>query len=179
MLPACRSCTCWASEIRSRLESFSREVDERAGRTDLPEHRAQEVLLPGDPVEVAARQAVALPDERERLLALDVADPRGQVDARERVLLRRVQAHVHAAERDADPVEAQQVDLQVVVDLEPGELADGGRGERDARALRLDLGVAVRLGLVVGLAVGRVDPVVAVTRDRHVRVAREGDEARP
>src|SRR4029078_11363200 len=84
------------------------------------------------------------------------------------------EAYRDAAELLVAPVEAEQVDLDVVVDLHAGQLAD-----------RLDqlLPAAVRVGLG-GAAVGgavdvrRVELVLpAAARDGHPRVARERDRS--
>ena len=46
-------------------------VQQRAGRRDLAERGGEEVALPRGAVEVAVGQAVPLPDELQRLGALD------------------------------------------------------------------------------------------------------------
>ena len=91
----------------------------------LVEGRLHEVLLALDPVEVAERQAVALADEGQRLRALDDRQPGREVDAGVGFLLGGAQHDRHAADRVADAVEAEQVDLDVVVDGQAGEVAAG------------------------------------------------------
>ena len=165
-LPAVRFCICSASLVGSsvwsivsddgdRLEQVLQleRVEQGAAGDQLAEHRGQEVLLALDPVQVAVGQAVPLPDEGQRLLALDdvvallqvdagVADAvrrTGVVGARVRVAACLVQADVDAADGVGDPVEAEQVDLDEVVDAQAGQVADGLRPAARRRPALLPL----------------------------------------
>ena len=93
-------------------------------RQHLAHHRAQEVLLPGDPVEVAVEQAVAHPDVLQGelvlqvhpalvplLVLLGVVDGLGDVD-------------VDAADRGREVAEAGEVDDRHVVEPQAAEVLD-------------------------------------------------------
>ena len=82
-------------------------------------------LLARHPVEVAARQVVALPDEAQRLRAVQLLPARREVGARKRFVDGVFEADVDAAERVGDQGEAEQSDLGVVVDGDAGQLGDG------------------------------------------------------
>src|SRR5215472_14884768 len=131
-----------------------------------------------------------LPDEREGLSALDVVVPALlEIDARIAVrvtgialgvlVLRLVQAQVDALNRLADLVEAEQVDLDVVVDVQPGQLAQRLRYQQDARTLlREQVFGTLRAGVIEAVEVRRVEFEHAVSGDAHPGVAREGDDRR-
>jgi hypothetical protein len=83
-------------------------------------------------------------------------------------VLRLAQVDLYAADRVADAVEAEQVDLHEVVDGQPGEVLD--RADEQA-------GTGGLAAVVVDDAVGirGVQLAHAVARDGHVRVTRERD----
>ena len=82
-------------------------------------------LLAHHPVEVAAGQVVALPDEAQRLRAVQLLPAGREVGARKGFVHIVFQADVDAAERVGDQREAEQADLGVVVDGDAGQVGDG------------------------------------------------------
>ena len=97
-------------------------------------------LLAHHPVEVAARQVVALPDEAQCLRSVQLLPAGREVGARKWFVDSVFQADVDAAERVGDQREAEQADLGVVVDGDAGQVGD-----------RLDERLAARFG---GLRLG-------------------------
>ena len=114
----------------------AQRVGERPRAEHLADHRPEELLLAGDPVEVAVRELLALPHEGERLVALDHLAPCGQVDARVLLLGRPGQADLDAAELVDHALEPLEVDLQVVVDADLGEVLD--RVDEQGRVAELE-----------------------------------------
>jgi hypothetical protein len=112
--------------VRHRLDQLAllAEVEQHLVVEQLAHHASDEDLLADDPVEVAAGEPVPLPDERQRLLALDDLRSGRQIDAGVLVLHRSAEIDLDAAEDGAQVEEAEQVDLGVVVDLQAGEAAD-------------------------------------------------------
>lgn len=110
--------------------------------------RGHHHLLAHHPVQVAARQFVALAHEAQRLRAAEPLRAGREVGTRKRFEHRLFEAHVDAAERVGDQREAEQADLGVVVDGDAGEVGDG----LDQR-LTTGLGALGRgvLGRVAGL----------------------------
>jgi hypothetical protein len=76
----------------------------------------EEHLLAPDTGQVALGQAVALADERQRVRAGHRPRPGGEVRAGQRSSTGALEAHVDAADRRGQVVEAEQVDLGEVVD---------------------------------------------------------------
>ena len=108
---------------------------------------------------------MALPDEGQRLLGVERRHTGRQVDARVGLLGRLVQAHLDRADRVARSVEAEQVDLDEVVDGEAGQVLDG-----------LDeqlIAAGAPPPCARSRSEGRVDLALAVARDVHPGVARE------
>ena len=104
-------------------------VEQHAGGRRVPEHLAEELLLALDPGRVAALEPVALPDERERLVAVEVVvaddaaevaegvvqvgapDPLGPGVVEGRLDQRRgLDADVDTTDRIGDPLESREVD---------------------------------------------------------------------
>ncbi len=153
---------------------------------DPVRQRGHHRLLAHHPVQVAAGQFVALPDEAERLPAAELLRPGRKVGARERFEHRLFEADVHAAERVGDQREPEQPDLGVVVDGHPGELGDGSDQGLPARLGALFGGVlegvtgcdqAHPLGFP-GLAIDAVDLRLAQARRRDVGVPGDRDRGR-
>ena len=102
-----------------------RRARQRLARDDLVGKRGHHGLLARHPVEVAPRQVVALPDEAQRLRAVQLLRAGGEVGARERFVDGVLEADVDAAEGVGDQREAEQADLGVVVDGDAGQVGDG------------------------------------------------------
>ena len=137
-----------------------------------------------DPVEVTARQVVALPDEAQRLRAVQLLPAGREVGARKRFVYGVFQADVDAAEGIGDQREAEQPDLGVVVDGDPGQVGDGldQRLATGFGGLRLGLSRIhallfdeLLLLLHVDRAVDAVDLHLANARRLDVGVARNRD----
>ena len=127
-------------------------------------------LLPLDPAEVGAGVEVAGAHVGQPGLPVDVAGPLRQPQPGLVVAQPHRRAHVHPADGVHQPDEAEEVDLQVVVDPHPGGPLDGGHRQRRATE-----GVG---GVQLVATLGHVGPVGAgVGRDGDVRVAREADDA--
>ena len=110
--------------------------------------RGHHRLLAHHPVQVAARQLVALADEAERLRAVELLPAGRKVGTRKRFEDRLFEADFDAAERVGDQREAEQSDLGVVVDGDAGEVGD-----------RLDQRLTTGLGaLLRGLGGGSPGP---------------------
>ena len=137
MSPFAMSAASWAKASRSQpgvdhdgllgdgeQRTQRRRVGQRARREQLLGGRGEEHLLTADAGQVALRQAVALPDERERRGAGDRLHACGEVRAGQHVARGRREAHRHAADGLGQRREADEVDLGVVVDREPGEVLD-------------------------------------------------------
>ncbi len=86
----------------------------------------QEGLLPADPVQVTLGQSVSLPDEGHRGAAGNLLGAGFEVGAGVGIVDWGVEAYRHPADRVGQGVEADQVDLGVVVDAQPGEGLDDG-----------------------------------------------------
>ena len=137
MSPFAMSAASWAKPSRSQPESITTDcwatassapsadgVGQRARREQLLGGRGEEHLLAADARQVALRQAVALAHERERRGAGDrLRRPRGSW-RREQVARWCREAHRHTADGLGQRREADEVDLGVVVDREPGEVLD-------------------------------------------------------
>jgi hypothetical protein len=159
-------------------------VGERAAVGQPLGQAGGEGLLPGDPVQVAAVEAVPLPDERQRARSADGLRAGRQVHPGIAVLDRLVEADRDPAQGVGQLDEPGQVDLREVVDRDAGELLHGGdqRGPPGLPAAAVQLGsgdplLAQRL-LGVGQAalVGGIDLVSApVAGHLDERVARDGD----
>ena len=111
-------------EVPEQLrDELSCKLEQLARLQQLRDHRAQELLLPADTGEVRHRVArlVSGPDVRERRRPVEVLASGGDVEERERVVHRVRHAHVDAAERVDDPLESEEVHVQDVVDLHPGD----------------------------------------------------------
>ena len=102
-------------------------------------------LLAHHPVQVAARQVVALAHEAERLRAVEFLLAGREVGTRHRFEDRLFEADLDTAERVGDQRETEQPDLGVVVDGDPGEVGDG-----------LDQGIAPGLGALRGGVLGGI-----------------------
>ena len=132
-------------------------------------HRGEEALLALDPAEVGAGVEAARADVRQAGLAVDVARALRQPETGLAVPQPNRRADVHTAHGVDEPHEAQEVDLEVVVDVDAGRPLDRRDGQRRA-AERVG-----RVELVAALADG--GPVGAGVRgDRHVGVARQADD---
>ncbi len=134
-------------------------VGQHAAVDQLVGDRPQERLLPLDPVEVAARQLVALADEQQRLLALQVDGPLRPGDLVRGVVRLLRDLHLHAADRLAHRHETGEIEGGEMVDAHSRELLHGGDQQ---------LGAAIR--------VRGIDLVRAVARDRDIRVAWNPDK---
>lgn len=146
-------------------------------------------LLADHPVQIAARQVVALSDEAERLRAIELLPAGREVGTGKRFVDSVFEADIDTAEGVGDQSEAEQPDLGVVVDGDTGQIGDGldqclaarlggfGLGFGGIHALlldqllhllQLDLAVdAVDLRLVQA---GRLDVGVSGDRDRGRRL---------
>ncbi len=140
-------------------------------------------LLTHHAVEVAAGEFVTLPDEAQRLRAVQLLRAGRKVGARKWFVDRLFEADVDSAEGVGDQREAQQSDLGVVVDGDAGEVGDGFDQRLAAGLGALALGL-VRRGagldqadplLFLGLAVDAVDLGLAESGGGHVGVAGNGD----
>ena len=117
-------------------------VGQRPGRQHPARQAGEERLLAGDAIQVPALEAVALPDEGERVGAADDLRACGEVDPGPDLVLGPLEAHRHPADRLGHLDEPGEVDLRVVVDRELRELLDG----RDQRAAAGVAGPPVELG---------------------------------
>ena len=144
-------------------------------------------LLADHPVEVAARQVVALPDEAQRLRAVQRLPAGREVRTGKLFVHRIFQADVDTAEGIGDHREPEQADLGVVVDGHPGQVGDG----LDQRLPAGLHGAALTLGrvhvlnldeLLCGVqlhaAEHAVDLHLAQPGRGHVGVAGDGDRRR-
>ena len=148
--------------IRARGSSRTSRLVTRCG------HRRQEPLLALDPAEVGPRVEAARPDVGQPRLAVDVGRALRQPQAGLAVAQPRRRADVDAADGVDEPDEAEEVDLEVVVDADPGAALDRGHGQRRAAegVGGVELVAPLRdVGAVLGL----------VRRDGDVGVAREAD----
>ena len=143
-------------------------------------------LLSGHPVEVAARQVVALPDEAERLWAVQRLPARREVGARKWFVNSVFQADLDATQRIGDEGEPEQADLGVVVDGDAGEVGDGLDERLAAGFGRLRLGLCRVDALLfdkllqllqVDRAVDAVDLHLAHAGGLDVGVAGDGDRS--
>ncbi len=159
---------------------------QRLAGDDVVGQRGHHHLLAHHPVQVAARQVVALADEAERLRAVELLRAGREVGARKRFEHRFFEADVDAAERVGDQRETQQPDLGVVVDGDAGEVGDG-LDQRLAPGLgALRLGVLGRVAGLdqagcawpPGLAVDAVDLRLAQAGRRDIGVAGNRDRGR-
>ena len=107
---------------RGRDAEQPRHVDEGVGRDHLTGQRLQEALLARDAAEVVVD--VAGTHEADGLAAVEDGAPRGQVHAGEDVHEWLIEEDRNAADRVDDPREAEEVDLGVAVDRDPGGLGD-------------------------------------------------------
>src|SRR5690606_8144757 len=157
-------------------------IGQRAGGQHLPDQSGHEHLLTDDPVEVAARQAVPLADECQRVAPGDDLATRWGVRVRLDVLLRLLQADLDAPDRLGDVVEDQQIQRRVVVDGAPGELLHRLQqypvaclvGTTFQLLARLHPGGQQPLPLDVPAArVRRVDLVLAVSGNVDVGIPRD------
>ena len=155
-------------------------VGQRPGREHPARQAGEERLLAGDTVQVPALEAVALPDEGERVGAADGLRARGEVDPGPDLVLGPLEAHRHPTDRLGHLDEPGEVDLRVVVDRELGELLDG-RDQRAATGVAgppVELGTGDPLGLESGLRVvggppvRRVDLVAARSSARATKESR-------
>ena len=122
--------------LHRRLQPLQRGgAGQRLAGDDPVGQRGHHHLLAHHPVQVAARQVVALADEAERLRAVELLPAGREVGTRKRFVHSVFEADVDAAERVGDQREAEQADLGVVVDGDAGEVGD-----------RLDQGFAAGLG---------------------------------
>src|SRR6185437_2554763 len=144
---------------------------QHAGARQLPERGRQEVLLAPDPIEIAepVGKAITLPDERQRLGALDNRHTGWQVDAGVGLFGRGAEVDRNAAYRIAYAVEAEQVDLDEVIDGQAGEVghrfhSEPGAGGRTA-VCAVDAG-----------GIGRVDLVHPVPGNRDVGIPGNRDD---
>ena len=145
--------------------------------------RGHHRLLAHHPVQVAARQIVALAYEAQRLGAVELLSAGREVGTRHRFEHRFLEANLDTAEGVGDQCEAEQPDLCVVIDRYAGEV-----GDRLDQRLATGLG-ALRLGVrggntglneagpfcLLGLAVDAVDLGLAEAGGRDVRVAGNRD----
>ena len=120
--------------------------------------RGHHHLLAHHPVQVAARQLVALADEAQRLRAVELLRAGREVGTRKRFEHRLFEADVDAAEGVGDQREAEQSDLGVVVDGDAGQVGDGldqrlaaGLGALRARPRRADAPASTRLARFLSL----------------------------
>ena len=152
-------------------------VGQRPGRQHPARQAGEERLLAGDAIQVPALEAVALPDEGERVGAADDLRACGEVDPGPDLVLGPLEAHRHPADRLGHLDEPGEVDLRVVVDRELRELLDG-RDQRAAAGVAgppVELGTGDPLGLESGLRVVRGPPVRRVDLVAAASVG-EGDE---
>ena len=160
------------------------QVGEGARILEFPHDRRYECLLPVGAVQIPVFQAVALPDERQRLGSIQPLLPGREVGAGIRVVDSVIQAHIHPAQGLGQVVETRQVDLGEVVDRNAGQAAHRPQGCRTGgfAALGLEFFLAVACALVdqllrdvlLGEPVGLFDLDVVVSRDaieRHPVVA--------
>ena len=163
-----------------------RRVGQRPAGEDLVGDGGQEHLLAADPGEVALGQAVALAHERERVGTGDRERAGGEAGPGQRLVDGVLQADVDPADGLRQVVEAEQVDLGVVVDGDAGEPLHrpDQRGPAGLRGLRVDPGAVPDAladqalgGQRLHRRIRRVDLVLAVAGDVDVAVARdrEGD----
>ena len=159
-------------------------VGERAAGEDLVGHRGEERLLAADPREVALGQPVPLADECQRIATGDRLRPGGEPGAGQLVVDGVVEADVDAADRGGEVVEAEQVDLGVVVDGQSGQVFHGPDQGAPAglRGLGLHAGaIAHAIGpellgdLRLRRGVRRIDLVPPVAGDVDVRVPWHGE----
>ena len=94
------------------------------------DHRGQEALLALDPAQVGAGVEVAGPDVGQAGLAVDVVDPGRQPQAGLAVAQPDRAADVDPADRVDEAHEAEEVDLEVVVDAYAGAALDRRDGQR-------------------------------------------------
>ena len=99
-------------------------VGEHAGLRRLGEQRRQQLLLVLDPGKIGGGERVPVPGERQRGDAVDVVQPGRQVQPAVGIIDRERHADVDAAQRVDDLDEAEEVDLDVVVDGQAGGLLD-------------------------------------------------------
>ena len=166
-----------------------RRVRQRPAREDLVGDRGQEDLLAADPRQVAFGQVVALADERQRVGAGDRARAGGEARSGQRLVDGVLQADVDAADGPGQVVEAEQVDLRVVVDGDAGEPLHGPDQRRPAGlgGLGVDPGTVTDALADEPLRrqrlhrrVGGIDLVRVVARDVDVAVARDRErDGRP
>ena len=95
-------------------------VGQRPGRQHPARQAGEERLLAGDAIQVPALEAVALPDEGERVGAADDLRACGEVDPGPDLVLGPLEAHRHPADRLGHLDEPGEVDLRVVVDRGAG-----------------------------------------------------------
>jgi hypothetical protein len=120
------------------------------------QNRRHELPLVDHPVQVGARGGTGA-HIAESVAAVEFLTACGQVDTGEGVADRFGGAHGHSADRVDQDGKAVEPDLGVVVDPDPGGLLDGLRQQRGAAE-----------------GVRRVDLVLAVAGNRHVRVPGDG-----
>src|SRR4029077_5377794 len=124
----------------------------------LVQHGREQALLVLDAGQVGGGARVPVPGVRQGGDAADVVRPRGQVQPAVRVVDRERQADVHPAQGVDDLDEAEEVDLDEVVDSQPG--VGLNRLHHELRPAQ---------------AVGRVDLVHAVAWDVHPGVPGHAD----
>ncbi len=120
-----------------------RRIGEHSVACRLLEHRADELLLAPDPVKISVRQAVALSDERQGLLAVEMvltddAVPLGPlvVQVRCAAIRQRSYADGDSADGVRHGLEAGEVDRHEVVDFDIGEVLE--RSDQQRRAAERD-----------------------------------------
>src|SRR5216683_1900509 len=143
----------------ARRKPLSLTVGQRAGTDRLAEQRREEPLLVLDPGQVGEGEGVPVPGVRQRGQAVHMVYACGQVKAAGGVIYRIGQADVHPAERIDDLDEAEEVDLDEVVDGQPCVLLH--RLHHQLRATQAERSV---------------DLVHAVPGDLHPRVPRQADD---
>jgi hypothetical protein len=153
------------------------QVEQLARLQQLRDHRAQELLLPADPGEVRHRVARLMPrpDVRQRRRPVEVLTSGGDVQQRELVDHRVRHAHVDAAEGVDDPLKPEEVDVQDVVDLHPGDALHGS--SHSLRTTAVD--ASLERGVDLALAHPRdVDPQISGEReeDRLLPIGARVDE---
>ena len=160
---------------------------QRPARNHLVRKLSHHHLLTHHPVEVSARQVVALADEAQRLRAVQLLPAGRKVGPGKRFVDGLFQAYVHAAEGVGDQGEAKQADLGVVVDRDAGEVGDGldQRLAAGLGGLRLGLGGVHALVLdeflhlvELHLAVDTVDLRLAEPGRLDIGVTRNRDSGR-
>jgi hypothetical protein len=166
----------WLARL-TRLKPWSTWI---AGARGLAQDGGHELLLVIDPGQVGRREGMPVPGVLQGGDAVDVMDAGGQAQAAVGVVHGERQADVDSAERVDDLDEAQEVDLDVVVDGQAGRRRDGRHHQlRAAQAEgRVDLVHAVAGNADPGIA-GQADDldVTVIGRDvnQHERVGVRAD----